>query len=240
MKGGPGSSDPERIAWTGVTLQFLITSSFGMRGDQFSGPKWLGSEKYDLSAKIPPGATRMEFDEMLRNLLTSRFHLHVHEEPRKVSAFDLVVGRRSAKLKPSAPATNATVSEAESPAVQPLSEAQIRVSTTSSRDGTYIMTGTAASIPDLVRTLASRLGRRVIDKTALDGTFDFRIEFASSQSRGPSTNAPVSDGTANIPGDSKVDLIGALRQQLGLELRDTTVTVQVLVIDSVDKRPTEN
>lgn len=65
----------------------------------------------------------------------------------------------------------------------------------------------------------------MIDRTGLSGAFDFELTFARALSVDP--------------GDGGVDLLTAVRQQLGLKLELSRSPFEVLVIDSVE-RPTPN
>jgi len=79
-------------------------------------------------------------------------------------------------------------------------------------------TGALASI------LSRPAGQPVVDKTGLTGTYDFKLSYAS----------------ANDPNSSLPDFFTALQEQLGLKLVPQKVLVDILVIDHVDKIPTEN
>jgi uncharacterized protein (TIGR03435 family) len=71
-------------------------------------------------------------------------------------------------------------------------------------------------------------GRPIIDAMGLGGTFDFLIEFA-----------PEPQGTP-LPADQNgPDFEQALRQQLGLKLRSQKGSIDVMVVDHIE-RPTEN
>jgi uncharacterized protein (TIGR03435 family) len=66
--GGPGTADPERFTYENVTLQALLLRAYGLKNYQISGPGWLASERFDIRAKVPPGATKEQLNGMLRNL----------------------------------------------------------------------------------------------------------------------------------------------------------------------------
>jgi uncharacterized protein (TIGR03435 family) len=72
--------------------------------------------------------------------------------------------------------------------------------------------------------LAHRAGQPVVDKTGLTGMYDFTLSFA-----------PANDSTSSLP-----DFFTALQEQLGLKLQSHKVPVEFLVIDRVDRMPTEN
>jgi uncharacterized protein (TIGR03435 family) len=72
--------------------------------------------------------------------------------------------------------------------------------------------------------LAHRAGQPVVDKTGLPGIYDYKLSYAP----------------ANDPNSSFPDFFTALQEQLGLKLVPQNVPVDFLVIDHVDKMPTEN
>lgn len=72
--------------------------------------------------------------------------------------------------------------------------------------------------------VAHRVGQPVVNKTGLTGKYDFKLSYA-----------PADDSTSNLP-----DFFTALQEQLGLKLQPEKVSVNFLVIDHVDKVPTEN
>jgi uncharacterized protein (TIGR03435 family) len=67
------------------------------------------------------------------------------------------------------------------------------------------------------------LGREVIDHTALTGTYDFTLYWASGNDGNPLADS-------NDPG-----LITALQEQLGLKLEPQRAPVDILVIDHAEK-----
>src|SRR5271169_4728212 len=52
MRGGPGSADPERINYTNVSLKDVLTLAYGVKNHQISGPTWLDSERFDITATM--------------------------------------------------------------------------------------------------------------------------------------------------------------------------------------------
>jgi uncharacterized protein (TIGR03435 family) len=80
------------------------------------------------------------------------------------------------------------------------------------------------SIKSFVDILESPVDRPIIDRTGLDGTYDIALKFA----------------TADDPNSDLPDIFTALQEQLGLKLVPQKVPVEILVIDHVDKIPTEN
>lgn len=52
-----------------------------------------GADRFDISAKGPPGTTRAQATTMLQNLLAEGFQLTLHHETAQLSGYALVVAR---------------------------------------------------------------------------------------------------------------------------------------------------
>jgi len=79
-------------------------------------------------------------------------------------------------------------------------------------------------IATFAAALARPTGRPVIDKTGLTGDFDIDLKYA-----------PEKAVDSSLP-----SIFTALQEQLGLKLESTKVPFEVLVIDHVNRVPTEN
>jgi uncharacterized protein (TIGR03435 family) len=80
------------------------------------------------------------------------------------------------------------------------------------------------------------LDRPVVDKTGIAGTFDFSLQWAPDESQFSRLGLlvrPPAEGSNAAP------LFEAIREQLGLKLEPVKASVEVLVIDHVE-RLTEN
>jgi len=247
--GGPGATDPGRIHLCCVGMYSLLMRAYDVQIDQISGPSWImdnmGPNLYQIDATMPARTTRAQFQSMMRNLLADRFHLTVHKESRSFPGYDLVLAKDGPKLKGSA-----SVPDGEGPQI-----------TTSLGRGMVRVKAQEKPLGDLVNRMGSMIAQsmgadpgdfgsrkaRVIDKTGLTGTYDFTLEFSCEGCRGLSANSPL--GAGNGAGDSPVDPIGggppnifiALEKQLGLKLVKThDIPLDVIVVDRVDKVPTEN
>jgi uncharacterized protein (TIGR03435 family) len=78
------------------------------------------------------------------------------------------------------------------------------------------LVGQQADLGSLVGVLASRTGHLVVDKTGLKGFYDFILSWPPR-----STDAPFT----------------GLREELGLELRETTALVETIVVDHAEPIP---
>lgn len=94
----------------------------------------------------------------------------------------------------------------------------------------YILTngveGKATSMATLAGVLETPSGRPVTDKTGIEGKYNVKLRYA------PANNP---SGRSDL-----ADLFTAVQEQLGLKLDPQKVPVEYLVIDHVDRIPTEN
>jgi uncharacterized protein (TIGR03435 family) len=88
-------------------------------------------------------------------------------------------------------------------------------------------------IAAVVELLPMFLERPVVDMTGLKGTYD--IDITWTQDEHPGDGRAVD--TASDPGPS---IFTVLQDRLGLKLESKPAPIEVLVIDHVEKVPTEN
>jgi uncharacterized protein (TIGR03435 family) len=88
-----------------VSLRRLINMAYGIpdgREYMLAGPDWLGSERFDISAKYSPEIRDEDVPPMLQSLLSERFNLALHRETRQISGYALVTGKNRPKLRAAA------------------------------------------------------------------------------------------------------------------------------------------
>ena len=91
---------------------------------------------------------------------------------------------------------------------------------------------TEAPLSQLAGNLAGLLRRAVVDETNTPGSFTYTLSWSPENQ-----SAAEKGAAAAIPGPT---LLEALREQLGLRLEERKIPMQVLVVDHVERRPTEN
>lgn len=226
FSGGPRSSDPERAAWDRTPLQDLIQAAYLVESYQVSGPSWIKTERYSVTAKVPKGTTAAQFRQMLINLIVERFGLVVHRQRKQFQGYEITVaaGRRL-KLT-----TSPTKNDNRGFHGQPTSAGIVHY--------TFKQT-TMQMFADDLRMLIPRHSakgvgeiRTVIDRTGVAGEFDFDLDVTE----------PASFGENDGPGfeDNFGALSDALQNQLGLKLSHAKVEGDLLVIDHVERVPTAN
>lgn len=204
-----------RMAW----------GNFQLRLERF--PEWIFTEPYDVIAIAPTDvvAGSPSLGQMMRTLLIERFSLAAHTEPRDEPIYALVRARPDGSLGPRLQPPLADCPLARGSTMQP------GVCGPGVEPGR--MKWGNSGIDGLVLNLARQTGRRVVDETGLAGGFRIDLEFTpqplSATPPAPGQNEPA------LPGG--LTIFEALQQQLGLKLESRRGTVEVLVIDRIE-RPT--
>jgi uncharacterized protein (TIGR03435 family) len=98
--------DAGRVNFACVSVADLIGYAYGVRPDQITGPDWLterGAQRFDVVAKLPPGASESQVPQMFQSLLIERFKLAIHQSSKEVPGYALVLDKSGLKLKAAAP-----------------------------------------------------------------------------------------------------------------------------------------
>ena len=233
--GGVGTADPRRITYHGTWLIPLIAEAFDVRPDQITGPAWLTTERYDIVANIPLGATKDQFKRMLRNLLTDRFRLRFHMDSKIRPIYALRIGKNGPKVKQTQRRTDdATVPSGGvgTPDAQgcPILPPNHQGMVGRPMPGEMCWTGQDVPIADLARIIEQPAGRPVMDETGLTGRYAFKIHFQS-------VHRATDVAAASDPAPT---VFSALEEQLGLKLESATRSFPQFIIDSIGREPTEN
>jgi uncharacterized protein (TIGR03435 family) len=191
-----------------TTLKFLLEWAYGIQPAQHSdGPGWVGTDRYDIVAKAEGNPSDAQMKLMMQMLLGERFRLRLRRESREVTAYVIAVGKTPPHL------VRAKEEETHSVRVDPQTGADQRV--------VYRVIITRFSLAELGDLFGRQLGRVVVDRTGLDGDFDFNLDLAPDESHA----SPVDPSL----------LIVALREQVGLTVKSEKTPVDFLVIEGVEK-----
>jgi len=234
IRGGPGSPDPTLFTCENCGLSGLIMQAFDLQEYQLSGPSWLlamgmDSARFMVSAKIPAGTTKEQFRLMLQNLLAERFQMTFHRDKKEMTILNLVVAKNGPKFKESKP-VEAADEDRPGPPGPPKKDADgFPILPAGKGQRMAIMNGRAAmrseeSIAQLAQMLANQLHQAVIDATGLSGKYEIGLTWVPG-------DAPDNPGPT---------IFAALQEQLGLKLESKKGMVEILVVDHVEKTPTEN
>ena len=243
LSGGPGTSDPGLLRCMNCTLADVVVKAYDIEKYQLSGPDWLDTELL-ITAKVPAGATKEQFRLMLQNLLTERFKLALHREKKDVPGYALVVGKDGPKLKESVEAEPAQAPQGDRPKITldknlfpviPPGYPASGIITLRNGDALFSTGAGKASMEQLALELTRQLSQPVADATGLKGKYDFVLYWAlelPTPPAAPGGELPV----ASTPLPTLSDAL----QKLGLKVERKRVPADVLVIDHIEKVPTEN
>lgn len=227
--------------------------------DRIPGAEPLGGVLVDIQATMPAGAARKQVPELMRSLLIQRFGLRTHVETRTVDGYELVVGKDGIRMKEVEAANDLDKVFPPDPSVRTLSDSEgivngrtrtivsVRGITTITERSMYArsnrqITAVRMAMSDLAALLAQNTGRPVRDRTNLTGVYTFSIELPPdawleriSASAGITTNAagaPLNEPT----GLSAVKAV----EQLGLKLESRRMPVDTIIVDQIQRTPTDN
>src|SRR6267154_2707548 len=59
--GGPGTKDPDRIHYPYMNLKNLLMTAYDLKSFQVTGPSWLDTERFEITATMAPDTTKEQF-----------------------------------------------------------------------------------------------------------------------------------------------------------------------------------
>lgn len=86
-----------------LSLYDLISTAYKVKPYQVEGPDWMRVQRFDILAKMPPGATKDDVPVMLQALLKERFKLEFHREKKEHPVYALIVAPGGLKMKEAEP-----------------------------------------------------------------------------------------------------------------------------------------
>jgi uncharacterized protein (TIGR03435 family) len=212
--GGQTTDRVHSILTARLLIAFAYNVPFGFeRIRVVGGPDWLGSDDYEIQAKIEdslyaamqkmtPAQQREQVNLMEQSLLADRFKLKVHFETRELPMFALMIAKGGPKLTPAKDGESSRLSVRQNE-----------------------MTATAISVDEWIHSPFLG-GRVVVDQTGLKEKYDFTLTWSE-----PS----LTSGAAQENGTDAPSLFTAVQEQLGLKLIPTHGPVEVIVVDDIEK-----
>jgi uncharacterized protein (TIGR03435 family) len=241
---GCRTPDPERFVCNAASFRMLVLRAYGVKTYQVSGPGWMDSERYEIAAKIPSGASPEQVNLMLQKLLVDRFQVSVHRETKDVPVYALVVGKNGHKLKESKTAESEPPADAN-PAGQGAPRRVPGGVTSTMHEGIFEIAASEITVPILVNMLSNQVDRPVLDETGLTGKYDFTLSFAFDPASRlgvavTSATGGSAPGMAGSDAAAGPSIFSAVQSQLGLKLEPKKASMDVVVVDKAGKVPTAN
>jgi uncharacterized protein (TIGR03435 family) len=223
-----GISPGGRFTATNATVKALIQQAYDVREFQISGgPGWIGTERYDIVAKADDSSIseddlrkmneeqRKVFQDKLRQrlrtLLADRFQLKARKETKELPIYALVVAKNGPRIQ----------------LAKDDGSLNGGIRANRSEAGKTEIIVTKAPLTMLVQVLSNMVGRTVLDKTDLQGNFDFKLTFAPDL-------VQQTAGAGDVDADGP-SLFTALQEQAGLKLDAQKGPVEIVVVESVEK-----
>jgi len=214
--GGPGAEmypGKSEVILKNYSLKQLIQAAYKVKDYSFAGPAWLDSQRFDIVAKLPTGASADQLPAMMQTLLRERFKLVVHRESKIMTALALVVDKNGLRIKPVEAGQGGTTV------------------------GRVMVKAPKVSMTQLADLLSSAIDRPVKDLTELPGVYDIDLKWMPDDAP-PVDAASAGDRqspTARAPATSVFSAV----QEIGLKLQAQKLPIEVLVVDHAEK-PSEN
>jgi uncharacterized protein (TIGR03435 family) len=212
-EGGPEAAEvrPGSVNLRNMSLTGVIGWAYNVLDAQVSGPAWLNTARFHIAAKAGSPAHEADMRTMMQVLLADRFKLELHSEMKETNAMILTVAKGGHKLKEAGQEGSPSFSI-----------------------GGLNLTGKGATIAQLISFLSSQIRLPIVDRTGLTGRYDYFLDI----------NAYVTDEMRNQQNGPPIDapsiIASALQAQLGLKTEVKKTPVEALVIDKIEKTPTEN
>lgn len=236
----------QQVRFSYLSLRDYIGIAYRVPVQLVSGPEWINSARFDVSATFPAGATPEHFPQLVQSLLRDRFHLQAHRESRESPIYVLEVSRGGLKI--------AAVPE------EALQEGPFSVTSSGDANGVAADLGQGSSLvvnstrfearkvtmATLVETLGRFVDRTIVDQTKLEGRYTVGFDIRSEDYGPMMVRAAVNAGIpmppqalAMLDGASAGSVFDGLKA-LGLSLEPRRGPLEMLVVDSIDRTPTEN
>ena len=223
------SADGAQLNFSNITLKDCIRAAFRVRDFQITGPDWITNLRFEIKAKLPSGATMDQISAMLQTLLEQRFKLEVRHDSKEQLVYVLTVGPGGAKLKP-----------ADMSGVNP---SQMALGTDGKPRAGMVygfnpqgvfLNAPAANMGAFAELMSRFTERPVVDKTGIEGLYDFKLTFAPETMQGAFLSGGIP--AFSDPGPSLFDAV----KDLGLKLEARKEPIEMIAVTHVNRAPTEN
>ena len=243
--------DGAQVRCTYLSMKDYLAMAYQVKLYQVAGPDWLGSERFDIVATLPAGASQAKIPEMLQALLVDRFQVKIHRDKKEFPVYALEVAKGGPRLKETPPDSNADSGDAKG---------GVSVAAAGSANGVGVNLGNGSSyalasnrfearklsMATLADSLERFVDRPIVDSTELKGNYDFTLELTPEDYGAMLIRSAISAGVVLPPQALRAldygslgSLFDALQKQ-GLKLDARKAPLDVLVVDQARKTPTEN
>ncbi len=226
------SADRAIVHYTNIPLRDCIRAAYRVRDLQIDGPAWLSTARFEITARLPSGATPDEIPEMMQQLLEERFHLTFRRETRDRNVYALIAAKTGPKLEPADEKFAAEPGTALGPDGRPRPRMMFAVQPTG-----VTLTAPSATLAAVSEILSRFTSRPVVDMTGIAGQYRLNLYFApETLPEGVTAAPPPAGAEASEPAPSLSEAFA----QYGLRVERRRAPLEMLVITHIEKTPTEN
>ena len=211
-----------RLSAANITLSDLVSLAYRINSNQMIGaPGWVDTDKFDIAAKYDgegePNDSQLQ--GMVRKLLAERFKLSLHRDRKELSVYALSKAGGGPKLAKSAADPN------QLPRLIFQDLGKLKVS-----NGT---------MQDFANSMQfGVLDRPVLDRTGIEGRYDFTLNWTPDNSQFPGLGATIRHSTDGFHAPPPLSV--AIQEQIGLKLDVVRAPVEAFIIDHVEKPSVNN
>ena len=224
---------PGSFVMNGGTIRQIFQVAYPSEAaDPIGAPNWMMTERFDLVVRFDSERpTPEQMQAIFREIFATQLKLKAHYERRDTPTYSMVLARSDGRLGPSVRKLDVDCDLRRDAArrgepVPSLPPAANGIAACQSTVGNGTVLSGGMRLTQLAQTVRNPAGRLIVNKTGLDGFYEFSLTYAS----GPSS--------AVAPPDSPPNIFTAFQEQLGLKLEPSTTSVEVVVIDHIE-RPQE-
>jgi uncharacterized protein (TIGR03435 family) len=199
-----------------ATLVDLIQTAWNVDPDKVvGGPDWLDTNRFDVITTAPAGSSPESLKTMLRELLVDRFHLVARKDTRSLPAYAMTAGKRlQLRLADGSEESGCKIQQSG------------RLIVLECRNLT--MAAFANQLPGVREASGYLFNYPVVDRTGLKDAFNYTIQWS-----------PRIALRASPPAADAITIFDAF-EKLGLKLEMSKVPTPVVIVESVNEKPTPN
>jgi uncharacterized protein (TIGR03435 family) len=239
-----------QVRISNLSLKDFVGIAYGVRVNQVVGPEWIDSLRFTIAAKLPDGAAPSDVNPMLQNLLVDRFKMRTHREMKELPVYLLQVAESGLNVAETVPDGDALVRGAGAMNMV-AGGSNGAVAIDFGEGSSFALSPNAIEIRKLTMATVAEmltrfLDRPVVDRTSLKGGYDLKLELTQADAIAMMVRSAVTAGVvlppqalALLDSGSAYSLSSSLKKA-GLTLEATRMPLDVVVVDEMQKTPTEN
>lgn len=240
--------DGAQVHLSYASIGDMMRMAYKVKNYQIVGSD-LEADRYDIDAKLPGGSTKEQVPEMLQSLLADRFKLKFHNDSKEFPIYALIAIPGGTKLKDISDPSEVVDAKAPTEVTAVGGPGGVGASLpggASYQFGDNKFIGKKLTMIYLADILSRFMDRPVIDMTNMKGKYDISIPLTDEDYRAMLIRAAMAAGVSLptealhlLDGASDASLHQAMRAN-GLKLEGRKAPLPVLVVEHIQKTPTEN